>query len=1009
VSSTGGGVNNNPIPTIGSISPNGAAEFGSSLTLTVKGSGFIDTSQVEWNGSSLTTTYQSATSLQAQVPASDLTTTGASTVTVVNPSPGGGSSAAATFTVGNPLPVLSSISPSSASSGSAAFTLTATGSNFVRSSVIQWNGTALTTAYVTTTQLTAQIPATDLTGGNATTTANVSVMTPAPNGGASSVEQFSILAPATNLKTANIQANHIIWDPTHKRIYASVYSLGTTGNSVVAIDPVTASVGTPQAAGNQPNPLALSSDDSFLYVGLDFSGQIKRFALPGLVPDTSLNLTLPVDQFFGQEAALALAVAPGKPHTFAAILGNIANRANTTGTVLFDDATPRPNTIQYTAADDSTLAWGADATLLYANDGFTSGNDLFILSADSNGLTLKSDYGDMVPTYYGNIYFDSITGYIYSDDGRVVNPATASVVGTFNISAFPGPTTSLCALDAQNGRAFFVGQTTDQLNGGAGVTIEEFDTKTYKLLNTLSVPQTTGHPIDFVRWGNSGLALHTSTSGTSQAESPGPVYILDGNFVNPSEPADSAGGTPLAAIPTLTSISPQSTEAGSGDTNLTVTGANFSSDSTVMWNGAALQTTVSSGTQLQATIPLADLSAAGSAIVSIADTNSGLSAASSLVFTILPPPAGTTILSAWNYASLDLAWDAIDSKLILPVWSADPVYPNTVLEIDPATGSVTKSTSVTTDPDLVRVTDDDKNLYVGYSLANKVDELALPGLGAETSWSLGYDSFLGPLYAWDLEPAPGEPQTTAVAFGAYVAPPETNGLTVFDSGVARPMNVQLSPGYQNIEWNQAATTIYATDGDIGLDTYSVAASEVSLQMQKALFNVPQGLGNIHFDAGTGDLYADSGVVLNPSTYAIVGTFNASGMLLLDSTLNRVFILGQLTGQASTNSYTIQSFNESNFTLVDQLTLNSLVGVPVAFVRWGTNGLALVTSNKNVTDTKVPPGMLYIISDTDFVIANSAVGTKNPGAELVHAFPTRLDAHRAVSDDGTSRVGSSNSY
>ncbi len=59
----------------------------------------------------------------------------------------------------------------------------------------------------------------------------------------------------------------------------------------------------------------------------------------------------------------------------------------------------------------------------------------------------------------------------------------------------------------------------------------------------------------------------------------------------------------VASAPVLSAISPASTTAGSGDLNLTVTGSNFISNSSVRWNGVDLATTYVSNTQLNALIP----------------------------------------------------------------------------------------------------------------------------------------------------------------------------------------------------------------------------------------------------------------------------------------------------------------------------------------------------------------------------------------------------------------------
>src|SRR5262249_36488014 len=84
----------NPTPTITSVSPTSAVAGAAATTVTVNGTGFISGSTVQWNQSNRTTTFVSATQLQAAITAADLATAGTAQVTVVNPTPGGGTSAA---------------------------------------------------------------------------------------------------------------------------------------------------------------------------------------------------------------------------------------------------------------------------------------------------------------------------------------------------------------------------------------------------------------------------------------------------------------------------------------------------------------------------------------------------------------------------------------------------------------------------------------------------------------------------------------------------------------------------------------------------------------------------------------------------------------------------------------------------------------------------------------------------------------------------------------------------
>lgn len=86
-------------------------------------------------------------------------------------------------------PQLSAVTPASAEAGGAAFTLTVDGANFVNGSVVQWNGMARPTVYVSPTRLTAAIPATDIAAQGS---ALLTVANPAPDGGTSNALTFQV-------------------------------------------------------------------------------------------------------------------------------------------------------------------------------------------------------------------------------------------------------------------------------------------------------------------------------------------------------------------------------------------------------------------------------------------------------------------------------------------------------------------------------------------------------------------------------------------------------------------------------------------------------------------------------------------------------------------------------------------------------------------------------------------------------------------------------------------------
>jgi hypothetical protein len=84
----------NPTPVLNSVLPSLVPAGSGAFTLTVSGLDFLPSSTVRWNGQARTTTYVSATELRADILAADVTQPGTFPVTVVNPSPGGGTSQA---------------------------------------------------------------------------------------------------------------------------------------------------------------------------------------------------------------------------------------------------------------------------------------------------------------------------------------------------------------------------------------------------------------------------------------------------------------------------------------------------------------------------------------------------------------------------------------------------------------------------------------------------------------------------------------------------------------------------------------------------------------------------------------------------------------------------------------------------------------------------------------------------------------------------------------------------
>jgi len=116
-----------PVPVLTAVSPATVPSGSPATTLTVTGLSFVPGATVLFGSTALVTTYVSATSQTAVIPATLLTTKGTVSVTVTNPAPGGGVSNSLPFLIANQPPQLAPIGNQTVPLGSTlTFTATAT-------------------------------------------------------------------------------------------------------------------------------------------------------------------------------------------------------------------------------------------------------------------------------------------------------------------------------------------------------------------------------------------------------------------------------------------------------------------------------------------------------------------------------------------------------------------------------------------------------------------------------------------------------------------------------------------------------------------------------------------------------------------------------------------------------------------------------------------------------------------------------------------------------------------
>ena len=317
-------------------------------------------------------------------------------------------------------------------------------------------------------------------------------------------------------------ARHLLYDPTRQRVYASVpSSVGTGGNSVAVIDPTTKTIEKFISVGSDPDVLALSDDDQYLYVSLESAGAIRRVALATETAD--FQFSLGSDSIWGPRYAADISVMPGHPDTIAVAMKYLSTPSpNIAGVAIYDHGVRRPNTLAMTAflGESDGIAFSDSPSLLYGYGNQVSGQ-LNWMTVDANGVTLAKSGDGLVSSRDPRLAYSN--GRIYSRSGNVVDPSIPGPEGQFDIGTNRGFT-----LDSSN--AYFL---SDSASGHAA--IYAFDRAKYTFSGYLELSVASGQGHELVQCGANGFAVATDSA----------VVFASSQLTPPPDLATSARNLPV--------------------------------------------------------------------------------------------------------------------------------------------------------------------------------------------------------------------------------------------------------------------------------------------------------------------------------------------------------------------------------------------------------------------------------------------------------------------------------
>lgn len=472
-------------PVITSVNPTSFIAGSSDMVITLAGTGFTSNSVVLWNGTALVTNYYvfypGYYELSAIVPAADLATTGTASITVNTPTAIPSLSNAVTVSITNPpAPTLTAIYPSAGPINTAA-AVTLDGTGFTTLSTVAMNGETVASTFVNSTEITCTISASTLAlPGNF----NITVTTPAPGGG--------ITAPLTYTTYLAIANNDIVYNATDGLLYASVpvSAIGSGGNTLVGIDPVTGNIMRQIWVGSNPNKLALSTDGTQLFVGLDGAGAVAQVDLTTGTVVNQFSLGGGPGVYNPPYTASYLAAVPGSPNSVAVAAQGSYLGGN--GVTIYDSGVARANSSS--GVGEGPLSFGSSSSILYMVNNTT----IEQLTVGSTGITAASTLA--TENYYSSsIQYDD--GQLYLSSGQVFNASSGALLGTFYSSAST-PATGPIVSDSTLGRVF-VGVS----NYTTSADVLAFNETNFNSNGSIPVNTAGANFEKIVRWGQNGLAL----------------------------------------------------------------------------------------------------------------------------------------------------------------------------------------------------------------------------------------------------------------------------------------------------------------------------------------------------------------------------------------------------------------------------------------------------------------------------------------------------------------------
>lgn len=404
------------------------------------------------------------------------------------------------------------------------------------------------------------------------------------------------------------------------------------------------------------------------------------------------------------------------------------------------------------------------------------------------------------------------------------------------------------------------------------------------------------------------------------------------------------------SIPSVFSISPESAAVGTNGLAVTISGFNFTTDSTASWNGVALGASFVSPFQLDVTIPPALLANLGTGHIVVSNPAPGGGSSNETLF---------PVYLQLQFAN-DMIYEPFTRRLYLAMSDYNGTGP-TLLSVDPASGALGTPISLPGNPEVLAASDDGQFIYIGFNPQPLIARFNVPAQSIDLQFA---PTSCCP---FSISVMPGQPHSIAAA---------SSVIAVYDDGVARPVTASTL----GILAFASSSTLFANaGGEPGSNIYRLAVDANGVTLDASGTGAAPPLFALGLTSAFGEVITPDGQVIDPNSLNIAGSLSGQSpdsiiSVQADESVGRIFG-GSWTFFGFVNS-TAYAFDPLHYQPLASINMPGPSGSVMVFpriVRWGQDGVAFQGEPGLFAQTH-----LYSVQSPSFILPQPAAPNPVPG-------------------------------